>query len=185
MVKEEAPRIGGERATDITLLLLPTGASSGPCPAVVDGATERSGSRTDQQLQQHNYYRSYRAHQNQQMCQKSLFLSSPSFIHSFLLSLLPSLPLPPSLAGSFFFFKKIKSSLFFFLPPLKHQFSNVKPPARSKIQLPNFLTACLPYGGLTPKTSIRLLHIKRQTLTSSAKTFPNTHSLHCCKCIFS
>ncbi len=46
--EEEAPRIGGERATDIPLLLLPTGASSGPCPAVVDGATERSGSRTDQ-----------------------------------------------------------------------------------------------------------------------------------------
>ncbi len=110
MVEEEAPRIGGERATDITLLLLPTGASSGPCLAVVDGATERSGSRTDQQLQQHNYNRSYRAHQNQQMCQKSLFISSPSFIHSFLLSLLPSLPPAPSFSPRqcffFFFFQK-------------------------------------------------------------------------------
>lgn len=160
MVEEEAPRIGGERATDITLLLLPTGASSGPCPAVVDGATERSGSRTDQQLQQHNYNRSYRAHQNQQMCQKSLFLSSPSFIHSFLLSLLPSLPpapssLPVSFCFCFFVFPKKK---IFPVPSfsllLKDPLSKVKPPARSKNPASDFLTACLPYGGLTPKTSI-------------------------------
>ncbi len=65
---------------------------------------------------------------------------------SFIPSFPPSLPPAPSFSPRqffFFFFKKKNLPCSFFLPPLKHPLSKVKPPARSKNPASKF-SYCLP-----------------------------------------